>query len=38
MKLILLVVLGIPFFWLVALLYYLLTWIDWDKARARIDK
>jgi hypothetical protein len=38
MKLTLLLLVGIPFFWLVGLLYYLLTWIDWDKARGHIDK
>lgn len=38
MKLVLLAIVGIPILWLLALLYYLLSWLDWDKEHSRIPK
>jgi hypothetical protein len=38
MKLALLLLVAVPILWLIGLLYYLLTWIDWDKAHRYIAK
>ena len=38
MKLILLLLVGIPILWLLALVHYLLSWLDWDKKHAYIPK
>jgi hypothetical protein len=38
MKLALLAIVGIPILWLLALVFYLLSWLDWDKKHSRIPK
>lgn len=38
MTVILLILVCTPLLWLLALVFYLLAWIDWDKKRAYIDK
>lgn len=38
MKLALLILIGIPFIWLLALIFYLLSWLDWDKQHSRLPK
>lgn len=38
MTIFLLILIGIPFFWLLGLLYYLVSWIDLDKERSYISK
>lgn len=38
MNLVLLAIVGVPILWLLALLYYLLSWLDWDKKHSRISK
>jgi hypothetical protein len=38
MTLILFILLSIPILWLLALLYYLFTWFDWDKRHAYVPK
>lgn len=38
MTLVLLLLVSIPILWLVGLLYYLLTWLDWDKRHAYVEK
>jgi hypothetical protein len=38
MKLTLLLLVAVPILWLIGLLYYLLTWIDWDKTHRYIAK
>jgi hypothetical protein len=38
MTLILLILVGIPILWLLGLIYYLLSWLDWAKERAYVSK
>jgi hypothetical protein len=38
MKLALLAIVGVPILWLVALIFYLQSWLDWDKKHSRIPK
>jgi hypothetical protein len=38
MELILLILVSIPILWLLAFLFYLLSWFDWDKGQAYIPK
>lgn len=38
MKLALLALVGVPILWLLSLIFYLLSWLDWDKKHARIPK
>jgi hypothetical protein len=38
MKLALLTIIGVPILWLLALIFYLLSWLDWDKKHSRIPK
>ena len=38
MTIFLLILVGIPIFWLMGLLYYLISWIDLDKERSYISK
>ena len=38
MKLALLLIVAIPMLWLLALIFYLLSWLDWDKTHSRIPK
>lgn len=38
MKLVLLILVGIPVLWLVGLIGYLVSWVDWDKEHAQIPK
>ena len=38
MTVFLLILVIIPIFWLLGLLYYLLSWIDFDKDRAYVSK
>jgi hypothetical protein len=38
MTLILLILVGIPILWLLGLLFYLLSWFDWDKEQAYVSK
>jgi hypothetical protein len=38
MTIILFALIIIPIFWLLGLLYYLLSWIDFDKDRAYVSK
>jgi len=38
MKLTLLLLVGVPLLWPVALIFYLLAWLDWDKKHSRIPK
>ncbi len=38
MALFLLILIIIPIFWLLGLLYYLLSWIDSDKERSYVSK
>jgi len=38
MKLLLFILVGIPILWLLGLLFYLLSWLDWDKQQAHISK
>lgn len=37
MTIFLLALISVPILWLLALLYYLLSWVDWNKARAYIS-
>jgi hypothetical protein len=37
-KLTLLAIIGIPILWLLALVFYLLSWLDWDKKHSHIPK
>ena len=38
MTLVLLILVSVPVLWLLGLVYYLLTWCDWDKRRAYVEK
>lgn len=38
MTAILLILVSVPLLWLVALVFYLISWIDWDKKHAYIEK
>ncbi len=38
MKIFLLALIGIPILWLLGLLAYLLSWIDFDKDRSYVSK
>lgn len=38
MKLALLALVGVPILWLLSLIFYLLSWLDWDKKHSRIPK
>jgi hypothetical protein len=38
MKLALLALVGVPILWLLGLIYYLLSWMDWDKKHSRLPK
>lgn len=38
MTLFLLILVGIPIFWLLGFIFYVLSWLDWDKEHAYIDK
>jgi hypothetical protein len=38
MKLTLLILIGVPLLWLLALIFYLLSWLDWDKKHSRLPK
>ena len=38
MKLVLLALTGVPILWLLGLIFYLLSWLDWDKKHSRVQK
>ncbi len=38
MTLFLLILVGIPIFWLLGFIFYVLSWLDCDKEHAYIDK
>lgn len=38
MTTILLILVSVPLLWLIGLIFYLLSWLDWDKQHAYIEK
>ncbi|ALA59622.1 hypothetical protein NITMOv2_3225 [Nitrospira moscoviensis] len=38
MTFVLLILVGIPLLWLLGLIFYLLSWFDWDRKQAYIPK